>query len=107
MLIAIAFVVLQAVKRVPSRTLLAGAHVILMLFCVSLAMWTYLLVEAVEFQARRAYRDPTALYKFDSASPTSLLETPLVFKVGVATFPAILWRLVSAIVIAKASSRPS
>lgn len=35
MLIAIALVVLQAVKRVPSKTLLLGAHVILMLRSVS------------------------------------------------------------------------
>jgi hypothetical protein len=40
------------------------------------------------------YRDPTALYRFKSASIASLAEPPPpTFKLGVATFPATLLRL--------------
>lgn len=43
-----------------------------------------------------AYRDPTALYRLESASMTSLLDAVLALRFGVATLPATLLRLLSA-----------
>jgi hypothetical protein len=85
------------VKRVPSRTLLFGAHVILMLCSISVAVGDNSGPVAAHNGARIVtYRDPTALYRLESTSITSLLAPPPDFKLGVATFPAMLLRLLSA-----------
>lgn len=82
-LMAMALVRLHAVKRVPSSTLLFGAHVILML-------WLSAGLSVRGRVLRATYREPTALCKLESASTTSLLAALPTFKFGVAIFPAML-----------------
>jgi hypothetical protein len=47
----------------------------------------------------RAYRDPTALYKSESVPMTSLFDPGPALRFGVATFPATLLRLLSAMTV--------
>jgi hypothetical protein len=87
---AMALVMLQVVKRVPSRTLLCGAHVILMLHAACQSrLFSNMSIQQADVDTGRAsetYRAPTALYRTESPSTTF----------GVAILPATLWRLVSA-----------
>lgn len=93
MLMAMAWVRLQAVKRVPSRTFLPGAHVTLMLETVSYHP------SGDTISTSGTYRDPTALYRSESAPMTSLFDPGPAFRFGVATLPATLLRLLSAMTV--------
>ena len=57
-------------------------------------------LQKVTADSEFTHREPTALYRFESASITSLLDPGPGFKLGVATFPAMLLRLVSAMAVA-------